>query len=228
MATSRGAHAASHGRASRTRTAGRRHCQPGAGSRAAGPPLDCEVRVQVSQPARRYGASLFNQQMWCWGCDVRRAEGNLLIAYGFERHAPPPDTRYNSSYHLQLSPDQSCALWGFGMHYRDAAVGAMFLKRFGFTPELLSDNAPPTSAFEPAHLSPARSLVTRADSTSARDLLVTSLRWIAAYEEWVQATVGVEHRRQTLETWRSMRKRVVTEPDAVAAAWRSLADECAH
>ena len=26
------------------------------------------------------------QQLWCWGRDVERPEGNLLMAYGFERH----------------------------------------------------------------------------------------------------------------------------------------------
>jgi hypothetical protein len=46
-----------------------------------------------------------NARWWCWGQDIRRPEGNLLLASGFERHRPPPDVAGNRRYVLRGATD---------------------------------------------------------------------------------------------------------------------------
>jgi hypothetical protein len=48
------------------------------------------------------GRTLLHQQCWLWGQDIRRAEGNLLLEYGFERKRPPEGANACSQYSLQL------------------------------------------------------------------------------------------------------------------------------
>ncbi len=37
-------------------------------------------------PVRRFAERLISQQLWCFGCDIKHARGNLLRRYGFSRH----------------------------------------------------------------------------------------------------------------------------------------------
>jgi hypothetical protein len=65
---------------------------------------DGELKGTVRIPAniQRAVIPLLDQQMWCWGCDVRRTQGNLLLAYGAEKR-PSPNARYHSAYTFQGS-----------------------------------------------------------------------------------------------------------------------------
>ena len=42
--------------------------------------------LRVPKPLRKVAANLLNQQLWNFGCDVRAATNNHLLAYGFERY----------------------------------------------------------------------------------------------------------------------------------------------
>src|SRR5687768_12975270 len=82
--------------------------KPSGHANASKPPMKKQRRQQehtaITAPAapafrlpkalEKQGEALLEQQMWCWGCDVRRQEGNLLLAYGCERRASP-DSRYH-------------------------------------------------------------------------------------------------------------------------------------
>ena len=35
--------------------------------------------------------NLFSQQIWCWGKDIEKLEGNWLLEIGFERIEPPTE-----------------------------------------------------------------------------------------------------------------------------------------
>ena len=92
-------------------------------------------------PIKRRGEALLNQQCWTWGRDVRRAEGNLLVNYGFEQFRRPDDACGGTAYRLELTDDssspRSLTLWGFGFYFASAAqTGGIFMNRFNFTPEL--------------------------------------------------------------------------------------------
>src|SRR5689334_2275112 len=90
------------------------------------------------------GAALFHQQMWCWGCDIRRPEGNLLLMYGFERERPPEGVHGSSSYFLHTPTERGIRLWGFGLFFTQQGQGSLFLQRYGFAPRWRSQTTLPT------------------------------------------------------------------------------------
>ena len=59
---------------------------------------DNPTKIIVEHPV-----DLFSQQIWCWGCDIRRPEGNWLVELGFERMAPPANRESCSSV-LRVKP----------------------------------------------------------------------------------------------------------------------------
>ena len=58
-----------------------------------------------------HAISLLSQQIWAWGQDVRRKQGNLLIEFGFERVKPPADVEIEDSvYTLRLTKNRTIIL----------------------------------------------------------------------------------------------------------------------
>ena len=47
---------------------------------------------------RKIGTTLLDQQLWCWGQDIRRTEGNALLAYGFTKHRPLEGKHGSTAY----------------------------------------------------------------------------------------------------------------------------------
>ena len=81
---------------------------------------------------RKIGTMLFDQQLWCWGQDIRRAEGNALLAYGFTKHRPPEGKHGSTAYEWRSSGRNRVVLWGFGFFYGDGDRGGLFLQRYKF------------------------------------------------------------------------------------------------
>ena len=68
---------------------------------------------------RKTGTLLLDQQLWCWGQDIRRVDGNALLAYGFTRHRPPEGEHGSPAYEWRGSGRSRVILWGFGFFYGD-------------------------------------------------------------------------------------------------------------
>jgi hypothetical protein len=64
--------------------------------------MTADTCIVLPEPIRRRGAELLHLQCWLWGCDIRRAEGNLLLAYGFSRQRPPSGAAGSSAYLMAL------------------------------------------------------------------------------------------------------------------------------
>ncbi|MEM9657068.1 MAG: hypothetical protein AAF961_01795, partial [Planctomycetota bacterium] len=63
---------------------------------------------------QQHAVDLLSQQVWCWGRDILRPEGNWLIEVGFERVEPPADRQDCSSvYALRLPLGRCVVLRGF-------------------------------------------------------------------------------------------------------------------
>lgn len=60
--------------------------------------------IKLPPKVQHTANALMEQQMWCWGCDVRRADGNLLMLYGAEKR-PSPEPRFHSAYTFYLEED---------------------------------------------------------------------------------------------------------------------------
>ncbi len=183
------------------------------------------VRRALGLPSevRRQGTPLLNQQCWCWGCDIRRAEGNLLLAYGFTRQRPPAGQQGSSAYSLRLVNGQALVLWGFGLFYGHPALGGLYLARSGFAPRLLDDPTPPAHAWSWEQLAAAYAPRDVQAWWRAHRLLALAADWIAGYERWVVTTYGLAYRAACVAAWR----KAALPATAMADAWRDLAQRCA-
>jgi hypothetical protein len=188
---------------------------------------------EVSAEVRRRGTGLFDQQMWCWGQDIRHSAGNALLNYGFTRYRPPEtdgESRTASSYLLlENNGKVKIALWGFGVLYRGekATDGGLFLGRYDFAPRLVSGESMElnhvqrwSARTKPRLFAPA----TPDDWAKVRGLFPAMLNWIAGYEQWVIEQWGVEYRRQCIETW----LRPVLSPQAMLDEWSWLSCQAAR
>ncbi|MEM7342800.1 MAG: hypothetical protein AAF485_01025 [Chloroflexota bacterium] len=168
---------------------------------------------------RRLGETLLDQQLWCWGQDVRRPEGNLLLAYGFTRHRTADVRR--SSYILTPSPACQIALWGFGFFYGDIQMGGLFLKRYQFRPKLAAAPQLSSHCINQAEAPATRQPRTPDEATQACFLSAAALHWISQYEQWVQTVAGFDYRQQSVQAWH---RKAIVSADEMAAAWQELAD----
>ena len=168
-------------------------------------------------PARRFGGKLMGQQVWCWGRDVEYPDGNLLMRFGFERHRDRSTAERSTCY--RLDRDQlHISLWGFGMFFGCRDLGGLYLNRFQFCPGW----APVESLSLAIHWPDELPIFARPRGAPqwqrARKLWKTTLLWIANYEAWVRATVGLAYRRECVETW----LRPIVRAEKMATAWRFL------
>ncbi len=176
---------------------------------------------------RRAGRDLLHQQCWCWGCDIRRQAGNLLLEHGFARRRPPAGLSGSILYTCACGAGRAVALWGFGLFYGDPARGGLFLRRFEFAPRWL-----PTLDLESPPWLPAR-VLTRDPARepelwqSALLLLAEAAGWVAAYETWVASALGQGYRQSCLDGWTYGRLSRPTPPAQLPAAWRGIAERCA-
>lgn len=148
-----------------------RHAQRGQGQRSD----DCE-RVCIPTATRRYGRVLFNQQLWLWGQDIRRPEGNALLTYGFERIRPPEGLRAGNTYRLVQTDGTRIFLWGFGLVYHRAECGGVFMPRFAFTPHVSPGMEAPENVWSPAQLGNCRPPQNALQWERARQLFIPALR----------------------------------------------------
>lgn len=167
-----------------------------------------KLRRQLPQLLHR-GSVLLHQQCWLWGCDIRRPEGNLLLAYGFVRQ-PDPEGKRSTQYTLPLTDGNIVRLWGSGFYFGDEQEG-VFLNRFAFEPRLVR--------FDETWQNPAQ--LKEAPRYLDFQRLSDACAWIAEYEAWVLEQHGTTYRQAC----------AVGGPDAsqpvanMAVRWRELAAE---
>lgn len=179
-------------------------------------------RTCVPTEVRRRGRVLLNQQLWLWGQDIRRPEGNALLEYGFERTRPPEGQKGSNTYTCQPAPGTVVTLWAFGLSYARADRGAVFLPRFTFTPRLVAAEAPPGVIWSPTQLPDCRAPRGAREWARAHRLFIPALRWIADYECWIAGRLGLPYRRACVEAWPKVR----VPADRLADAWAQLIAEC--
>ncbi len=168
---------------------------------------------------RRRAVALFEQQLWCWGRDVARPQGNVFLALGMCRYPPPDPACECTAYTARVAGDGVVWLWGFGLLYWRPDVGGVFVRRFGFEPLLA--RLPICPLHSPDGLAP---LVARPTSAGQHATAATAVRaaagWVAGYEHWIAETYGTAYRETTL----AARSRSPAVPAAdMARSWEHLA-----
>ena len=168
--------------------------------------------------------TLLSQQIWCWGRDIERSEGNWLMECGFECTPAPEDDEYAANhYELCLSNEQRIVLRGFGVFFGDARHGGIFLPRYEFTPLYSPLSTLDRPLFSADDLPPlARPNEDQRPGCVA--MLRDALAWIIEYERTVVDRLGLEYRERTLLTWDNG-ERTVIPADAIVPSWEGLADK---
>lgn len=176
--------------------------------------------MAVSRALRRRATRLLTQQFWCFGCDIRRPEGNLLLADGFVKHRPPDGAAITSSRYTRcLDPTHSIVLWGFGLAWIDN-TDVLFLSRHTIVPVFGCLECAIGDAWVPEDFGSLRRPDSSRDVARSRDLLLEALRWIRAYEHRVSDLLGVAYRASSLAAW----KRPACAAEQVADEWMDVID----
>jgi len=169
---------------------------------------------------------LLSQQVWCWGRDILRPEGNWLLEIGFDRLRPPAEREdCGSVYVLELPRGHRIVLRGFGVFYADQERGGVFLPRYEFQPRFTVHatlDCPPWSYEDLPAINPPTNSQRNVCAARTLDLI----DWIRAYEVNVVERLGIEYRRATLTKWNNG-KRPFTPAEQFASAWRELSFQVA-
>lgn len=172
----------------------------------------------------KQGEALLEQQMWCWGCDVRRKSGNLLLEYGFEQRTSP-QPRYHSAYTCQLQPGCTLTLWGWGVWVADEGRGSLLLSRSRFRVGYTSQADLYPQAWCADDLAATRLPSTQVEQRSTLYLLETTCRWITGYERWLATQVDPTYREQACTAWPQRRRYRGGVPAAeIACRWQVLSE----
>lgn len=181
------------------------------------------ARMGLSLEQLNDAIKLFDQQVWCWGEDVKRSKGNLLVACGFDRIPPPKgQERFGSVYSRRIGRGGRIVLRGWGLLISDRTHGAMCLMRYGFTPQLVSGDEIPVELWDASLLPKLISPESDADVSRALFLLSAACRWIISYETWLRRRIGMKHREASIDRWKKMKKTNFAG-DEMARLWRLLA-----
>ncbi|SEM85875.1 hypothetical protein SAMN05444354_12487 [Stigmatella aurantiaca] len=179
------------------------------------PALPAVLPLALQRDAER----LFDITLWCLGKDVTCPEGNLLLRRGLSRTRRPEDQKGCSAYGCVLPGGASLTMWGFGMLLQEEAE-ALFLARDGFSPRWVEPACVRWPVFLAEGLGPLRTPLRFEEQRAARRAVVTVAEWLALYEEWVLAELGVDWRRECLE---SRRKASPVRAEELPGAWWRIA-----
>ena len=169
---------------------------------------------------RKTGTLLLDQQLWCWGQDIRRVDGNALLAYGFTRHRPPEGKHGSPAYEWRGSGRSRIILWGFGFFYGDGGRRGIFLRRYKFAPK---QTASVYFSLPIWNLGQLPELTQPCDAEGWRrvfSLLTQGLTWIADYERWIISEYGLDYRQRCTDAWK--KKRIPAHE--MAAKWQELVE----
>lgn len=156
---------------------------------------------QLPKAVHQAGRPLFEQQCWCWGHDVRRSAGNLLLEYGATRSRVPAEQRGSSNYCFQLSCGARLDLWGWGLWYGDGYAPSLFLRRDKLQVGLIERAAPLCDVWSLSQIPTVRTPHTWAEWLRMTSLLGHCCTWIAAYEQWVIEQAGLNYRQTCVADW---------------------------
>ena len=165
-------------------------------------------KVLISRAAR-----LLSQQVWCWGRDIERPDGNWLMEIGFERIEPTFKCEdCDSIYSLKLPNGKRVMLRAFGVFYGNNQKEGIFLPRYDFLPKYsrkLNLKNPP---WEKKDL-PELNFPIPSELPNCVSLVRELVSWIRNYEENVVNILGLDYRKSTLLEWIKIRGSIISAED---------------
>jgi hypothetical protein len=184
-------------------------------------------------PAPQRLSILLDQQLWFIGHDIRHAEGNALVRFGFAR-LRSGEGGGTTCYCLPLDgSDRQLVCWGFGVYIGSVRANAMpesgppvpgvLIQRHAMTPRLLRD-ALPLPLHKPSALPASRSPVTAADWNRVHRALTELAVQLTRYESWARQALGNAHRSRVLAQLPRHKRRRFCETTDLAAIWSARAN----
>ena len=168
--------------------------------------------------------NLFSQQIWCWGRDILRKEGNWLIQQGFDGIKSPAERADSKTiYTLSLSKSKSVILRGFGVLFTDQSYGTIFLPRYDFRPKFTKDTELKNPPWEFGDLSEFK-FPNESEIEHSSSMLIQLVDWIIKYEKEIQDKLGTDYRESTLLEWDNG-KRVVIAAKEIIGEWVKIRNE---
>ncbi len=179
------------------------------------------TRTRSELGFRRWTAGLFDQQMWCFGRDIVRKKGNVLLDLGMCQYRSPTPARSGAMYTANVESGGSVFLWGFGAMYSEPNRGGVFVRRYDFAPKLTARETA-IGVHEPEQLGRLIHPNTARELVQYRTLVPQLLNWFAKYEHWVAETFGAAYREKCLAT---RTKPNWVEPKQMAKEWERAAKQ---
>tara|TARA_B000000532_G_scaffold1493_1_gene1135 strand:- start:5353 stop:5937 length:585 start_codon:yes stop_codon:yes gene_type:complete len=164
--------------------------------------------------------NLLSQQIWCWGKDIEKSEGNWLLEIGFSRLELPADREGSSVYLLKISENKCIYLRAFGILYVDTKYGSIFLPRYEFLPEYTEESTLDKPPWTKKDL-PKLKVPTKSQKNNCDSLMLDLLMWIRNYEENIVHKLGIEYREETLIDWDNGR-RIVIPAQQIISQWKII------
>ncbi len=191
-------------------------------SSAAGRPRPTYVPAALATTPR-HAAALLDFQFWCWGQDIVRPQGNLLMAAGATRTRAPQRDRA-TRYDLAWTGAIRISLWGFAAVVHPEDGPALVLPRHRWAPRLAPFEPLGHEVLRPGHLPEGTVPRTETDWLRARALLASFAHWTAEYEALVRTQAGLDWRRTcAARRPRALRRRLRLDPISLVEAWQAIA-----
>ncbi len=166
---------------------------------------------------------LLSQQIWCWGRDIERPEGNWLLEIGFNRLESPADRESCASvYTLELPHGQGVILRGFGVFFGDDGLGGIFMPRYVFRPKFTTEavlECPPWADEDLPKLRHPTEQQIEAWTSLTLDLI----NWIKDYETAIVKRLGIEYRESTLLNWNNGKRKCI-QAQEMASSWQDISN----
>ena len=164
---------------------------------------------------------LLSQQVWCWGRDIERIEGNWLMEIGFERTEPTfRCENCDSIYSLELSNGKRVILRAFGVFYGNDQKEGIYLPRYEFLPKYLRRLNIKNLPWEKNDL-PELHFPNNSEVSNCVRLVTELVNWIRTYEENVANILGLDYRKSTLYEWQKIVGSIIPAEDMISE-WKFL------
>ncbi len=174
--------------------------------------------MRIPSDFRREAARLLDQQMWCWGQDIRVLQGNGLIRYGFDRYRVAPGVTGSTAYSKLDEAGRQLALWGSGLFLGAPGLGGVALRRFDFKPTYTDRSSLLASELCGGVVPTFRATAEPTESGKSVELVREILDAIVLYERWAFDELGVDHRRRCVAAW----PKASVPAEKMVATWESL------
>lgn len=180
-----------------------------------------------TESARRLAHTLLDQQMWCFGCDVRLTDPHALLEWGFDKYSPPEGSCTPSHYRWEGDRGQ-VGLWGFGIWFAKPSWGSLLLQRGRFQPEWSAKCELQTNIWRAWDLKGFRQPHGATEHQAAYSLLTNLTYWLADYEFWVHQRYGISYRNRVVADWATKRKATIPA-EQMPRLWGSMqAEDFSH